>query len=122
LEKALVVYHTHALTGTFSEDEILLWQNWAQEMVVKFHQASSAVKGRNGFLTQIYHNLRELSPNRLKALTFLHNFFIIRADGSTAAGRLFGEKPQDLLEWLLHQMGELPLPRKSRKRVTRVTL
>lgn len=46
-----VVYHTHALTGTFSEDEILFWQNLAQEMVVKFHRASSAVEGRNGFLT-----------------------------------------------------------------------
>ncbi|MDH3327523.1 MAG: DUF6399 domain-containing protein [Gammaproteobacteria bacterium] len=115
--KALVVYHTHALTGTFSEDEILFWQNWAQEMVVKFHRASSAVEGRNGFLTQIYNNHRGLSPNRLKAPAVLHNFFITRPDGSTAVERLFGEKPPDLLEWLLHRMGELPLPRKSRKRV-----
>lgn len=116
-KKALVVFHSHALTGTFSEDEILFWQNWAQEMVGKFHRASSAVEGRNGFLSQIYHNHRGLSLKRLKALTVMHNYFITRADGSTAAERLFGEKPPDLFEWLLHQMGELPLPRKSRKYV-----
>lgn len=116
-EKALVVFHSHALTGTFSEDEILFWQNWAQEMVGKSHRASSAVEGRNGYLSQIYHNHRGLSSNRLKALTVMHNYFITRADGSTAAERLFGEKPPDLFEWLLHQMGELPLPRKSRKHV-----
>jgi len=116
-QKALVVFYTHALTGTFSEDEILFWQNWAGEMVGKFHRASSAVEGRNGFLSQIYHNNRGLSSKRLKALTVLHNYFITRSDGSTAAQRLFGEKPPDLFEWLLHQMGELPLPRKPRKRV-----
>lgn len=116
-EKALVVFRAHALTGTFSKDEILFWQNWAQEMVGKFHRASSAVEGRNGFLSQIYHNNRGLNPDRLKALTVMHNYFTTRSDGSTAAQRLFGEKPPDLFEWLLHRMGELPLPRKPRKRV-----
>jgi len=116
-QEALVIFYTHALTGTFSEDEILFWQNWAQEMVGKFHRASSAVEGRNGFLSQIYHNNRGLNSKRLKALTVMHNYFITRSDGSTAAQRLFGEKPPDLFEWLLHQMGELPLPRKPRKHV-----
>ena len=116
-QEALVIFYTHALTGTFSEDEILFWQNWAQEMVGKFHRASSAVEGRNGFLSQIYHNHRGLSSKRLKALTVMHNYFITRSDGSTAAQRLFDEKPPDLFEWLLHQMGELPLPRKPRRHV-----
>ncbi|CAK8711726.1 hypothetical protein GMJAKD_10880 [Candidatus Electrothrix aarhusensis] len=116
-EAALASFHAHALTGTFSEDELLFWQNWAQEMVGKFHRASSAVEGRNGFLSQIYHNKRGLNSKNLKALTVMHNYFTTRSDGSTAAQRLFGEKPPDLFEWLLHQMGELPLPRKPRKRV-----
>ncbi|WLE97115.1 MAG: DUF6399 domain-containing protein [Candidatus Electrothrix communis] len=116
-EKALVVFQAHALTGTFSEDEIFFWQNWAEEMVGKFHRASSAVEGRNGFLSQIHHNNRGLNSNRLKSLTVMHNYFTKRSDGSTAAQRLFGEKPPDLFEWLLHQVGELPLPRKPRKHV-----
>ena len=116
-EKALDSFQAHPLTGTFSEDELLFWQNWAQKMVGKFHRASSAVEGRNGFLSQIYHNKRGLNSNNLKVLTVMHNYFTTRADGSTAAQRLFGEKPPDLFEWLLHQMGELPLPRKPRKRI-----
>lgn len=116
-EIALAAFRTHTLTKTFSGDELLLWQNWAEEMVGKFHRASSAVEGRNGFLSQVYHNKRGLRKTRLKALTVMHNYFIIRSDGSTAAQRLFGEETPDLFEWLLHRMGELPLPRKARKRV-----
>lgn len=114
-DNALDALHAHALTRTFSQDDIQSWQQWASEMVGNFHRASSAVEGRNGFLSQIHHNRRGLSPKRLKALTVLHNFFITRADGSTAAERLFGTKPPDLFEGVLRQMGDLPLPRAPRK-------
>ena len=114
---ALSRLQAHALTRTFTEDEIFSWQSWAEEMVGKFHRASSAVEGRNGFISRIFHNRRGLSLERLKALPVLHNYLIERADGSTAAERLFGEKPPDLFEWLLERMGELPLPRRSRTRV-----
>jgi hypothetical protein len=35
-------------------------------MVTKFQRTSSAVEGRNGYLTQMHHNRRGLSPSRLK--------------------------------------------------------
>lgn len=114
---ALEALHAHSFTKTLSKDDFQFWQQWSVEMVGNFHRASSAVEGRNGFLSQIHHNCRGLSPKRLKALTVLHNFFITRADGSTAAERLFGTKPPDLFEWLLHRMGELPLPRAPRKTI-----
>ena len=119
-ENALSILQAHALTQACIDNDAeryVFWQNWALKMAGKFHRASSAVEGRNGFLSQIYHNLRGLSPNRLKALTVLHNYFITRADGTTAAERFFEKKPPDLLEWLTDRMGELPLPRKSRKQV-----
>lgn len=116
-DRALDALHAHALTAALGKDELQFWRQWSVEMVGNFHRASSAVEGRNGFLSQIYHNRRGLSPKRLKALTVLHNFFITRADGSTAAERLFGTKPPDLFEWLLHRMGQLPLPREPRKTV-----
>lgn len=118
-ENALSILHGHVLTQAFSEyeEDFLYWQSWALTMVEKFHRASSAVEGRNGFLSQIYHNRRGISENRLKALTVLHNYFITRADGSTAAERFFGKKPPDLLDWLICRMGELPLPRESKKTV-----
>ncbi|MCI5140091.1 MAG: hypothetical protein D3922_17160, partial [Candidatus Electrothrix sp. AR1] len=65
-ENALLAFQAHTLTGTFNEDELLFWQNWAQEMVGNFYRASSSVEGRNGFLSQIYHNNRGLDSKLLK--------------------------------------------------------
>jgi hypothetical protein len=58
-----------------------------------------------------------LTEKRLRALTVIHNYGIKRLDGTTAAMRLFDQKFPDLFSWLMTEMGELPLPRKGRKRV-----
>jgi len=84
----------------------------------QFQRSSSAVEGRNGCLSQMYHNGRGLSGKRLKALTVIHNYDIKREDGTTAAMRLFNTEFPDLFLWMLERMGELPLPRKSRERLT----
>lgn len=88
-------------------------------MVRQFHRSSSAVEGRNGCLSQMYHNGRGLTKNRLKALTVIHNYGLRRHDRTTAAERLFGSSFPDLFDWLVSQMGELPMPRKARQRVAR---
>jgi len=69
-----------------------------------------------GCLAQMYHNGRGLTANRLKALTVIHNFGLKRVDGTTAAERLFETQFLDLFTWLVNQMGELPLPRRGKKR------
>ena len=93
------------------------WLTWAENMSRQFHRSSSAVEGRNGCLSQMYHNGRGLSQKRLKALTVIHNYGIKREDGTTAAMRLFDTEFPDLFSWLLGEMGELPLPRKGQTRV-----
>ena len=50
----------------------------------------------------------------LGVLTALHNYWVKRADGTTAAERFFGSKPDDLLEWLLEGL-EMPA-RPARRR------
>ena len=92
------------------------WLTWGEWMVRQFHRSSSAVEGRNGCLSQMYHNGRGLTPKRLKALTVIHNYGIRRSDGTTAAERLFEIPFPDLFETLVCQMGALPLPRKARQR------
>src|SRR5581483_2307321 len=62
------------------------------EGVSRFVRSSSCVEGRNGQLSLQHHGCHALSPGKLKALTVLHNYFIERADGSTAAQRFFGQK------------------------------
>ena len=88
-------------------------------MVRQFHRSPSAVEGRNGCLSQMYHNGRGLTESRLEALTVIHNYGLMRQDGTTAAERLFGKPFPGLFAWLVGQMGELPMPRKARQRAVR---
>ncbi len=102
----------HPITAALSEDQFNQWQLWAREMVTKFQRTSSAVEGRNGYLSQIHHNRRGLSPLRLRVMTVLHNFYLQRSDGTTAAQRLFGQPVPHLFEWLVQQMPDLPQARR----------
>jgi len=117
-ESASADLKVHALTATLSISEIQRWLLWAENMARQFQRSSSAVEGRNGCLSQMYHNGRGLSGKRLKALTVIHNYDLKREDETTAAMRLFNAEFPDLFSWLLNRMGELPLPRKGRERLT----
>jgi hypothetical protein len=110
---------TDTFTATLPESELQRWLEWAEWMVRNFHRSSSAVEGRNGYLSQMYHNGRGLTEKRLRALTVIHNYGLKRTDGTTAAMRLFGQPFPDLLSWLVAEMGALPLPRKGRERAIR---
>lgn len=113
-EKATEALRQHALTGTLSEQSLSYWQQWCEDKVPHFQRASSAVEGRNGCLAQMHHNGRGLTPQRLKAHTVLHNYWIRRSDGSTAAERFYDQSFPDVFEWLLQQVDEWPLPRKRK--------
>jgi Family of unknown function (DUF6399) len=115
--KAQAAYETHPVTLTISKQEVDRWRSWAEWACGNFHRASSAVEGRNGCLSQSYHNGRGLTRNRLAALTAIHNYDTRWDDGSTPAQRLFKEPFPDLFEWLIGQMDALPLPRKARQRI-----
>ncbi len=113
--KAQEFLRIHPVTMSLSSLAREQWQHWAIWMVSKFQRCSSAVEGRNGYLSQVHHNRRGLSPKRLKVSTVIHNFALKRTDGTTAAERLFGRQFPDLFEYLVEHLGELPQPRKSRK-------
>ncbi len=89
------------------------------EAVSRFVRSSSCVEGRNGQLSLHHHGSHALSPGKLKALTVLHNYFIERADGSTAAERFFGQKPANLFEWLLQRFPDPPRPAKKRPKAAK---
>jgi hypothetical protein len=106
--------HQHRLTVTWSGEDFATWQAWATEWVARFQRASSPVEGRNGYLSQLNHCARGTPTQRLKVLTVIHNFDLKRADGTIAAERLFGTPFPDLFDWVMEQMGTLPMPRKAR--------
>jgi len=118
-ENSKLIMEQHPLTP-LSEDHPE-WQSWAEWMVSDFQRSSSAVEGRNGCLSQLRHNGRGLTGNRLRALTAVHNFGLRRSDGTTAAERLFKRDFPDIFEWMIERMRELPAPRNSANSPMRIT-
>jgi len=99
------------------------WIDWTENICAKYQRTTSAIEGRNGILSECNHNARGMTKLQLKSQTIIHNYWIERVDGTTATERLFGFKPPNLFEWLVKNMGELPLPRyrNENKKATKFT-
>ena len=85
----------------------------AEECAQLFQRSSSCVEGRNGYLSFRHHGLHDINERKLKTLTILHNYYIERSDGTTAAERFFGAKPKDLFQHLIDNIQLLPRPAKK---------
>ena len=94
------------LQGLTPEDLHVIEQV-AQECAELFQRSSSCVEGRNGQLALRHHSLHRLRDQKLAALTTVHNYFVKRSDGTTAAERFFSAKPGNLFEWVLERV-DLP--------------
>jgi len=81
-----------------------------------FQRSSSGVEGRNGHLSRYHHGSHRLSDRKLAALTALHNFYVRRPDGTTAAERFFGRAHPALVEQVLAQVSLPPPARRRRPR------
>lgn len=107
---AALLARAHAPDGTLSRlqpERRRHVEQTARRCAELFVRSSSCVEGRNGQLSLRHHGLHRLSDRKLRVLTTLHNYFIRRRDGTTAAERFFGSPPADLFDWLLPR---LPLP------------
>ena len=113
-ENARQAFDENAFTQAQSAETVEHWLAWCTDKIRHFQRSSSAVEGRNGYLSQMYHNRRGLTENRLAALTVIHNYAKYHPDGSTPASRLYETEFPDLFEWLLKEAEVLPLPRKRR--------
>jgi Family of unknown function (DUF6399)/IclR helix-turn-helix domain len=105
-------FETHPMTQQLAPGVLADWQAWATERAKTFQRASSAVEGRNGYLSQMHHNHRGLPKRRYKVWTVLHNFDCRAPDGTTPASRFFRRSFPDLFETVFSQVGDLPRPRK----------
>lgn len=83
----------------------------AKRLAAVFQRSSSNVEGRNGYLSLRNHQLRGLDlPRKRECLTAIHNFFLTRSDGTTAAERFFGQKPQPMFASILESVELPPAP------------
>ena len=91
----------------------------AEQAADLFQRSSSCVEGRNGQLALRHHSLHRLSNGKLGALTVVHNYYLTRSDGRTAAERFFGEKPNDLFGWLVDRLDVPARPAAKRSKTGR---
>jgi len=82
-----------------------------------FQRSSSNVEGRNGQLSLHHHAYKKMGDRKLKASTVIHNFFLLRSDGTTAAERFFGQAPKSLFRYLLSVTDYPVAPAKKRSDV-----
>jgi len=92
------------------KEERLKIEKTAKNCAYLFQRSSSCVEGRNGYLSLRHHGLHKLSTRKLTVLTVLHNYFIKRPNGTTAAERFFEQKPKELFGVLLEQFPYPPRP------------
>lgn len=97
--------------------EIQLLEEVAWECVHLFQPSSSCVEGRNGQLALRHHALHRISDRKLQALKVVHNFYLQREDGTTAAERFFDAPPRDLFAYLLERVDIPGFPAQKRPRV-----
>ena len=83
----------------------------AKRLAAGFQRSSSNVEGRNGYLSLRSHQLRGLDlPRKRECFTAIHNFFLTRPDGTTAAERFFGQKPRSMFAAILESVELAPAP------------
>lgn len=111
LEAAQKAFETHSITQQLAPAVLADWKVWATEHARAFQRASSAVEGRNGYLSQMHHNHRGLPKRRYKVWAVLHNFDCRASDGTTPASRFFRREFPDLFETVLSTIDDLPRPR-----------
>ena len=108
-------FERHPCTGRLGPEVLAAWKDWAADHVKAFQRASSAVEGRNGYLSQMQHNHRGLPKRHYPVWTVLHNFDCRASDGTTPASRFFRREFPDLFENVLAQIDELPWPRQRQQ-------
>jgi hypothetical protein len=108
-------FERHPCTGRLRPEVLADWKRWAADHAKAFQRASSAVEGRNGYLSQMQHNHRGLPKCRYPVWTALHNFACRASDGTTPASRFFRREFPDLFESVLAQIDELPWPRQRQQ-------
>lgn len=116
-EEVRAAFDQHAITQGLAPDVLADWKVWAFQRTQAFQRTSSAVEGRNGYLSQMHHNHRGLPRHRYKVWTILHNFDCRAMDGTTPASRFFRRTFPDLFETVLSHIEALPQPRRRKHQV-----
>lgn len=103
----------HPLTQKLGAEARQQCLRWAIKTLSLFQRSSSQVEGRNGALGFLNRAARRFGPERLQALTVIHNFDTRRGDGTSPAERLFDRQFPGLFDFVLTDIHQIPPPRKK---------
>jgi len=105
------LFEPGGVLSTLSAEAQSRLHNEAKRLATVFQRSSSNVEGRNGYLSLRSHQLRGLDlPRKRECFTAIHNFFLTRPDGTTAAERFFGQKPRSMFAAILESVELAPAP------------
>lgn len=105
------LFESGGALGALSPLEQNQLKHKAKAFAEVFQRSSSNVEGRNGYLSLRHHQLRGLDrPRKRECLTAVHNFLLVRPDGTTAAERFFGQKPRSMFATILESVEIPPAP------------
>jgi len=86
-------------------------QDEAKRVATVFQRSRAHVEGRNGSLSLRRHQRRGRDlPRTREGFTAIHNFFLPRPDGTTAAERFVGQKPRSMFPAILESVDLAPAP------------
>jgi hypothetical protein len=117
VEAVRVALERHPITQELDRQVLAEWYAWARSRVRAFARASSAVEGRNGFLSQLHHNQRGVPTRCYKVWKAVHNFDQRATDGTTPATRFFRRSFPDLFETVLAGIEVLPRARQRQRQI-----
>jgi Family of unknown function (DUF6399) len=105
------LFESGGVLNALSPEAQVHLHNEAKRLATVFQRSSSNVEGRNGYLSLRSHQLRGLDlPRKRECFTAIHNFFLPRPDGTTAAERFFGQKPRSMFAAILDSVELAPTP------------
>jgi len=110
-----ILYEKDGPFGCCNEEKRRHFEAVGRECAGIFQRSSSCVEGRNAQLSLHHHGLHRLDNHKLQALTAVHNYYVKRKDGTTAAERFFESKPNDMFQWLIDHVALPARPRGQRK-------
>ncbi|HSX81188.1 MAG TPA: DUF6399 domain-containing protein, partial [Candidatus Saccharimonadia bacterium] len=86
-------------------------QDEAKRLAGVFQRSSANGEGRNGSWSLRRHQLRGRDlPRKRECCTAMHNFFLARLDGTTAAERFVGQQPRSMFAAMLASVELAPAP------------
>ena len=107
-------FERHSCTRQLKPEVLVGWKAWAAEHAKAFQRASSAVEGRNGYLSQMSTTIAAY-PASFPGVDGVAQLRLLGRRRDDTGVAVFQAVVSHLFESVLSQIDELPMPRQRRQ-------